>query len=337
MQVRQDGVELPPERAVHGVHFLGAAEHQVGDAVGDVELDAQNPRKLAGKEGKGVYLNGKGSKNLYTKQKFADVELHLEFNLPKGSNSGVKFHGHYEVQLYDSFGKKELTGEDCGGIYPRAESAPFYKYLDKGIPPKVNACKPPGQWQTLQVVFIAPRFDAEGKKNKNARIAKALLNEPQLLLLDEPTASLDPSAAQLIRVKIQSLATQSHCGILWTSHNMNEVEAVCDRVLFLSRGKVLLEGDPRTLPQEHGSATLEDLFIRVAREPLSAVATCVTSCRSDEAHCIKTVSVERVVAAAVELLPAQLPSEVGRLPQYISSDIQLVEDLQAVVGAAGSS
>ena len=49
---------------------------------------------------------------------------------------------------------------------------------------------------------------------------------------------------------------------------MNEVEAVCDRVLFLSRGKVLLEGNPRTLPHEHGSATLEDLFIRVAREPL---------------------------------------------------------------------
>jgi ABC-2 type transport system ATP-binding protein len=105
-----------------------------------------------------------------------------------------------------------------------------------------------------------------------AALAKALLNRPQLLLLDEPTASLDPSAAQLIRAKIKSLATEDHCGILWTSHNMNEVEAVCDRVLFLSRGKVLLEGNPRTLPQEHGSATLEDLFIRVAREPLANIA-----------------------------------------------------------------
>jgi ABC-2 type transport system ATP-binding protein len=102
-----------------------------------------------------------------------------------------------------------------------------------------------------------------------AALAKALLNKPQLLLLDEPTASLDPSAAQLMRAKIRSLATEDHCGILWTSHNMYEVEAVCDRVLFLSRGKVLLEGNPRTLPQEHGSATLEDLFIRVAREPLA--------------------------------------------------------------------
>jgi len=105
-----------------------------------------------------------------------------------------------------------------------------------------------------------------------AALAKAFLNKPRLLLLDEPTASLDPSAAQLIRAKIKSLAIEDQCGILWTSHNMSEVEAVCDRVLFLSRGKVLLEGDPRTLPQEHGSATLEDLFIRVAREPLAQVA-----------------------------------------------------------------
>ena len=105
-----------------------------------------------------------------------------------------------------------------------------------------------------------------------AALAKALLNRPQLLLLDEPTASLDPSAAQLIRAKIKSLAKEDDCGILWTSHNMNEVEAVCDRVLFLSHGKVLLEGDPRTLPHEHGSSSLEDLFIRVAREPLATIS-----------------------------------------------------------------
>ena len=102
-----------------------------------------------------------------------------------------------------------------------------------------------------------------------AALAKAFLNSPQLLLLDEPTASLDPSAAQLIRMKIKRLATEDGCGILWTSHNMNEVEAVCDRVLLLSRGKVLLEGSPKTLAVEHGAVTLEELFIRVAREPLA--------------------------------------------------------------------
>mgnify|MGYP000911937549 CR=1 FL=1 len=101
-----------------------------------------------------------------------------------------------------------------------------------------------------------------------AALAKAMLNHPQLLLLDEPTASLDPSAALHVREKTRALATEKNCGILWTSHNMAEVEAVCDRVLFLSHGRLLLEGDPRALPKEHSAGTLEELFIRLAREPL---------------------------------------------------------------------
>jgi len=100
-------------------------------------------------------------------------------------------------------------------------------------------------------------------------LAKAMLNRPRLLLLDEPTASLDPAAARDIRAGISEFATQGERGVLWTSHNMYEAEAVCDRVLFLSRGKILLEGQPKTLLREHGLATLEELFIAVAREPLS--------------------------------------------------------------------
>ena len=100
-------------------------------------------------------------------------------------------------------------------------------------------------------------------------LAKALLNNPDLLLLDEPTASLDPSAAQIVRGHIRELAERGSCGILWTSHNMYEVEEVCHRVLFLSRGRVLLAGDPRRLPHEHGARNLEELFIRIAREPLA--------------------------------------------------------------------
>ena len=100
-------------------------------------------------------------------------------------------------------------------------------------------------------------------------LAKAMLNKPTLLLLDEPTASLDPSTAHDIRAKIRSFAAEGTSGVLWTSHNMSEVEEVCDRVLFLSRGKILLEGNPRTLPAEHGKASLNDLFITVAREPLT--------------------------------------------------------------------
>lgn len=100
-------------------------------------------------------------------------------------------------------------------------------------------------------------------------LAKAMLNTPRLLLLDEPTASLDPATARDIRAKIRDLAANSAVGVLWTSHNMYEVEEVCDRVLFLSRGRILLEGDPKALPREHGKDTLEELFITVAREPLT--------------------------------------------------------------------
>jgi ABC-2 type transport system ATP-binding protein len=100
-------------------------------------------------------------------------------------------------------------------------------------------------------------------------LAKAMLNRPHLLLLDEPTASLDPATAQDIRARIRSFTQRDAAGVLWTSHNMYEVEHVCDRVLFLSRGRILLEGDPKTLPAHHGKSTLEELFIAVAREPLT--------------------------------------------------------------------
>jgi ABC-2 type transport system ATP-binding protein len=100
-------------------------------------------------------------------------------------------------------------------------------------------------------------------------LAKALLNHPPLLLLDEPTASLDPATARQIRSAIGSYVEESRAGVLWTSHNMHEVADVCNRVLFLSRGRILLEGDPKTLPALHGKKNLEDLFVAVALEPLS--------------------------------------------------------------------
>lgn len=100
-------------------------------------------------------------------------------------------------------------------------------------------------------------------------LAKAIINDPCLLLLDEPTASLDPSIAQMVREKIKDYIKKTDAAVLWTSHNMYEIEAVCDRVMFLSQGKILLSGDPKTLPGERKKKNLEELFISIAREPLS--------------------------------------------------------------------
>ena len=133
---------------------------------------------------------------------------------------------------------------------------------------------------TARIGLLLEQFDLKAFRNVKCGVlssgeqtrvglAKAMLNEPHLLLLDEPTASLDPATARDIRRKIREFAAAGESGVLWTSHNMYEVEEVCDRVLFLSHGKILLEGDPKTLPREHGKATLEELFITVAREPLT--------------------------------------------------------------------
>ena len=100
-------------------------------------------------------------------------------------------------------------------------------------------------------------------------LAKSLINEPKLLLLDEPTASLDPSIASDVREKIRDYTKRTGAAVVWTSHNMKEIENRCTRVLFLSRGRILLAGDPRTLPGKNGKNDLEELFIAIAREPLS--------------------------------------------------------------------
>jgi ABC-2 type transport system ATP-binding protein len=139
-------------------------------------------------------------------------------------------------------------------------------YGVKGLPERIEALL---AWFDLEKFRDVKCGVLSSGEQTRVALAKAMLNQPRLLLLDEPTASLDPSTARDIRSRIRQFATQGSGGVLWTSHNMYEVEEVCDRVLFVSRGKVLLEGDPRSLPREHGKATLEELFITVAREPLA--------------------------------------------------------------------
>jgi hypothetical protein len=138
------------------------------DVAGDSMLKQDNNRR-----------NGTKGKcpSLVTKRRdYRDVEVHLEFMVAKGSNSGVIFHGNYEIQILDSYGVKKPTAGHCGGVYPRAESKPTYHHIDKGSPPRVNATKQPGEWQTMDIIFKAPRFDENGKKTAHARFVKVVHN-----------------------------------------------------------------------------------------------------------------------------------------------------------------
>lgn len=139
-------------------------------------------------------------------------------------------------------------------------------YGVKGIPERIDALL--GQFDLRKLRHVKYGVLSSGEQTRVC-LAKALLNRPRLLLLDEPTASLDPSAARGIRTHVREHVSRDKVAALWTTHNMYEVADVCDRVLFLSRGRILLDGDPRSLPGEHGKETLEELFITVAREPLT--------------------------------------------------------------------
>jgi len=148
---------------------------QVGEAV----KDPANERKIATKPGKGIIVNGvKGrTRNLFTELEHGDVEAHIEFMVPKGSNSGVYFMGRYEVQVLDSFGKSKVKFGDCGGIYQRWDRKRGRGNEGfEGHAPRVNASKAPGEWQTFDVVFLAPRFDKDGKKVANAKFVKVVHN-----------------------------------------------------------------------------------------------------------------------------------------------------------------
>ena len=149
------------------------------DVAADAALNSDNIGRLVGKAGDGVLINGKEGKcpSLVTKRRdYRDVEVHVEFMVAKGSNSGVIFHGNYEIQILDSYGVKKPTAGHCGGVYPRAESKPTYHHIDKGSPPRINAAKPPGQWQTMDIIFRSPRFDKAGNKTAHAKFVRVVHN-----------------------------------------------------------------------------------------------------------------------------------------------------------------
>lgn len=96
-------------------------------------------------------------------------------------------------------------------------------------------------------------------------LCKALLNDPELLLLDEPTSSLDPDIADKVRKLLRRIQRERGLSILYTSHNMRDIEEVCDRILFIHRGRLIAEGPPQRVIQQFRHRNLEELFIHIAR------------------------------------------------------------------------
>jgi HEAT repeat protein len=144
---------------------------------GDVSMDAENEKRLAAKPGSAVFVNGPEGRtvDLFSKAEFSDVKAHIEFVVPRKSNSGVYFMGRYEIQILDSWGVREPKFSDCGGIYQRWDGNRTPKGYE-GHPPRTNASLPPGQWQTYDVIFRVPCFDESGKKIANARFEKVVHN-----------------------------------------------------------------------------------------------------------------------------------------------------------------
>ena len=132
---------------------------------GKAKLDPSNPSELMVEPEGNDLVNFKGGgRDFFTEAKFGDALIEVEFMVPKGSNSGVYVMGEYEIQILDSFGKKEVGPGDVGGLYGAQA-------------PRVNASKAPGEWQKFIIDFRAPKFDKDGNKTANARFVKVTLND----------------------------------------------------------------------------------------------------------------------------------------------------------------
>lgn len=168
-----------------GVSKWRAGTLQGWQAISSVALDVDDSTRFATakSDGDAAFHNtasdptGKSAAYLFSALESGDVEAHIEFLMTRGSNSGVYFMGRYEVQLFDSHGvaDKDLKHGHCGGIYERWDNDRDPKGFD-GVAPKTNASRPAGEWQSLDVVFRAPRFDAAGTKIQDACFVRVVHN-----------------------------------------------------------------------------------------------------------------------------------------------------------------
>ena len=106
---------------------------------------------------------------------------------------------------------------------------------------------------------------SSGQKNR-VSLAKALVNDPEILLLDEPTASLDQDVGDYVRGVIESFSSKNNATILLASHNMNEVERLCDEVMMMKNGEIIDQGKSVDLVSKHGRKNLEEVFLKIVRD-----------------------------------------------------------------------
>ncbi len=151
--------------------------------VGNASADISKENVLNTTPGTGVlacfHEKGKYGReyDLFSNFEHGDLDVELDYMLTKGSNSGIYLQGRYEIQLFDSWGKKTAKYSDAGGIYERwNEAMPEGQKGYEGYAPRVNVSKAPGLWQKIKISFQAPKFDAAGKKIANARIISIKLN-----------------------------------------------------------------------------------------------------------------------------------------------------------------
>jgi len=173
------------ESLFDGVHFKGwkfrAEDRAKVWSVAEVALDMLDNKRLSSQapttpnEAAMFRGDGHGTDIYYTEKSFGDCQVHVEFMIPANSNSGVYLMGEYEVQVLSNFGKpdEKLGPGDCGGIYHTHA-------------PATNALKPYGQWNSYDILFRAPRFDAAGKKTENARFIEVLFNGKKIQENVEP-------------------------------------------------------------------------------------------------------------------------------------------------------
>ncbi len=245
---------------------------------GSVYSDLALHHSLSTTPGKGILVNQPtecARENLFTKWTHGDIELELEFMMPQGSNSGIYLQGRYEVQLLDSWMRPHVTFGDVGGIYQRWDEDEGRGF--EGRPPRINAGRAPGLWQSLRIVFDAPEFDENDHKIRPARFVQVILNGSIIqenVTVSGPTRAAGfqdespvgplmiqgdhgPVAFRNIRYRMSGEAHVSVSGVTYSEYTDDPLE----EVIWNSTGTPTATGNIPNL-QEHAVISADPIALR---------------------------------------------------------------------------